>query len=118
MNAAGIVARHELYGTQYDRPWSTQVSNAELASEFVGWNESAQQLVKVTSFISSCNLTVLPTYRHAQLMDNPARWAVNVVDDLPTFISGRVAVLGDAVCSAKRLFVSDVSNLRNSRRIV
>ena len=45
-------------------------------------------------------------------MDNPARWAVNVVDDLPTFISGRVAVLGDAVRLREVSVVSDISDLR------
>lgn len=30
-------------------------------------------------------------------MKNVSRWAVNTVEGLPTYISGRVAILGDAV---------------------
>lgn len=32
-----------------------------------------------------------------QAMQNPSKWAIHEVRGLPTFVSGRVALLGDAV---------------------
>ena len=30
-------------------------------------------------------------------MKDPTRWIVNTVDDLPTYVSNRVVIIGDAV---------------------
>ncbi|EMD36944.1 hypothetical protein CERSUDRAFT_137302 [Gelatoporia subvermispora B] len=63
-------------GTNYEGPWTRDVTQEEIQAEFFGFEPAAQAVI--------------------DLMDKPSLWAINVVEDLPTFTSGRVVLLGDA----------------------
>ncbi|THH32611.1 hypothetical protein EUX98_g1557 [Antrodiella citrinella] len=80
INTACVVVKDDLYGTIYDGPWAVRTTNEEVVKQYNGWDAPAQALVK--------------------LAENPMRWVVNIVlDDLPTFACGRVAIIGDAAHS-------------------
>jgi len=76
MNAVAVINRTELFGTPYEGEWSEVVSKSEVEHLFDGWEPQVKTLI--------------------DLMHNPMRWAVNLVPSLPTYVSGRVALLGDA----------------------
>ena len=96
VNTAGVVAKHEHYGSIYEGPYVVHVKNEELLEAFAGWDDLSQTLIKVwsTSFTYTPKLLLNVS---GKLMNNPTRWVTNTVDDLPTFVSGRAAVIGDAV---------------------
>ncbi|KAH8084324.1 hypothetical protein BXZ70DRAFT_568948 [Cristinia sonorae] len=76
VNCAAIVARHDQYGSTYEGSWAVRVTNDVLAEEYANWDPAATTLI--------------------HLMDSPIRWVMNTVEYLPTYASGRVAILGDA----------------------
>ncbi|KAI0729300.1 hypothetical protein BC629DRAFT_1601528 [Irpex lacteus] len=76
VNAAALVATPSARGTQYEGPWVSEADNTELISGFSQWCPEVYTLLKA--------------------MKNPSKWAVNEVRGLPTFVFGRVALLGDA----------------------
>ena len=49
-------------------------------------------------------------------MKNPTKWAVYEVKELPTFVSGRVAILGDAVSNS--VCISTFHILSRQRRML
>ncbi|KZP08336.1 FAD/NAD(P)-binding domain-containing protein [Athelia psychrophila] len=66
-------------GTQYSEnssEWGVAVANEELVRQYEGWEPEVAALL--------------------ECVDKPTRWAINVAQEMSTFVSGRVAVLGDA----------------------
>ncbi|MCO8169431.1 salicylate 1-monooxygenase [Pseudomonas sp. 21LCFQ02] len=59
-----------------DQPWVRQASQAEMLDAFSGWSEAAQVL-----------LECIPT---------PSLWALHDLAELPGYVHGRVALIGDA----------------------
>ncbi|KIY70414.1 FAD/NAD(P)-binding domain-containing protein [Cylindrobasidium torrendii FP15055 ss-10] len=76
VNFAAFTARHDLEGTPYESAWFEQVGVSEFASVFANWETDIQTLI--------------------QCVEKPLRWAIHTVKPLGTFVSGRVALLGDA----------------------
>ncbi|KAI0701522.1 hypothetical protein C8T65DRAFT_831244 [Cerioporus squamosus] len=64
-------------GTTYPKKWVTDATTEELASHFPGWEPEVGQMI-------SC-------------VEKPTLWGIHKVDDLPFWVSGRVALIGDAV---------------------
>ncbi|KII86084.1 hypothetical protein PLICRDRAFT_309836 [Plicaturopsis crispa FD-325 SS-3] len=74
-----VVAMHYVEngaGTHFPEKWVVNVTAQDVADLYVGWEPEVVQLL--------------------QHLDRPSRWAVHVVDQLPTYASGNVALLGDA----------------------
>ncbi|TCD65214.1 hypothetical protein EIP91_002961 [Steccherinum ochraceum] len=76
INVGAIIAQHNLFGSTFKDRWSATVDQEEVAEHFNGWEKESLILV--------------------ELMKAPIRWAVNAVPNLPTYVCGRVALLGDA----------------------
>ncbi|KAI0364701.1 FAD/NAD(P)-binding domain-containing protein [Pilatotrama ljubarskyi] len=76
INFAGLCARYDLEGSTFDQPWVQDLSREELLSDFSQWEPEVQALFKC--------------------IDRVNRWAVHTTSPLPSFVSGHVALLGDA----------------------
>ncbi|KAG5634066.1 hypothetical protein H0H81_003564 [Sphagnurus paluster] len=76
VNFVAYDSQPELEGTTFNGPWVSTVSPTELAGLFSTWETDIQTLI-------SC-------------VENPLLWAVHTVNTLESFISGRVALVGDA----------------------
>ncbi|KAI0695320.1 hypothetical protein BC835DRAFT_1414956 [Cytidiella melzeri] len=76
INTVVLVYKQGQRGTTYEGPWVTQADEGEIAAQFAEWNPQVLGLIKV--------------------MKGSFKWAVHEVRELPTFASGRVALLGDA----------------------
>ncbi|TFK94532.1 FAD/NAD(P)-binding domain-containing protein [Polyporus arcularius HHB13444] len=76
VNIAAFVRTPGGEGTTYEGPWVTECTGPEVAEKFEGWSSGIQDLLKA--------------------MDKPLDWAVHTVRELPTNVSGRVALIGDA----------------------
>ncbi|KAI0750640.1 FAD/NAD(P)-binding domain-containing protein [Daedaleopsis nitida] len=87
VNVAALVSHPDREGTVYDGPWTSSVSKEEITDRYQGWEPDAQVIVKMC----------LPL--HMQHVQGGLKWVINVVKDLPTFVDGRVALLGDAAHS-------------------
>jgi salicylate hydroxylase len=64
------------FGKAFQGPWVADVPVKEVIDCYKGWESDLVHLV--------------------ELIDQPSRWAIHVVDPLPLFVSGHVALLGDA----------------------
>ncbi|RDX48424.1 FAD/NAD(P)-binding domain-containing protein [Lentinus brumalis] len=64
-------------GTTYPKKWVTDATQEELASHFPDWEVEVNQMI-------SC-------------VEKPTLWGIHIVDELPFSVSGRVALIGDAV---------------------
>ncbi|KAJ7591783.1 hypothetical protein C8J56DRAFT_1162439 [Mycena floridula] len=69
-------SRPELEGTLYDGPVVRDANNEEVLRHFEGWEPELTRLIET--------------------MVKPSAWAIHVVNPLPTYVSGPVALLGDA----------------------
>ncbi|EIM88732.1 salicylate hydroxylase [Stereum hirsutum FP-91666 SS1] len=79
INAAIFETDYSKEGQLYTDPWvSADIDSKSLITVFENWESSTRELVECID-----GLTV-------------SKWAVNVVPSLPTFVSSRVALLGDA----------------------
>ncbi|TCD61471.1 hypothetical protein EIP91_008406 [Steccherinum ochraceum] len=76
IDVGAVIAKHNLFGSTFSGRWSVTVDREEVTEYFSGWEKESRVLV--------------------ELMKSPTRWAVNVVPNLPTYVGGRVALLGDA----------------------
>ncbi|GBE80736.1 FAD-dependent monooxygenase afoD [Sparassis crispa] len=76
INVALFISQPELEGKPYDGRWVVPATKQEILENFNSWEPEVKSLLRC--------------------MDNVSLWAVNVVMDLPTFVGGRVALLGDA----------------------
>ncbi|KAI0085592.1 hypothetical protein BDY19DRAFT_442598 [Irpex rosettiformis] len=76
VNTVALVVTPNARGTTYEGSWVTETDNDEMISYFSHWDPQVYALLKA--------------------MKNPSKWAVHELTRLPTFVSGRVALLGDA----------------------
>ncbi|KAI8984951.1 FAD/NAD(P)-binding domain-containing protein [Trametes punicea] len=78
LNIVAAVVRPDLEDSTYEGPWATKVSKEEITREFVGWEPEVEELVQAVD------------------ASGWSKWAIHAVRNLPTFVDGRVALLGDA----------------------
>lgn len=78
LNFVAFQRRPELEGTTFPGPWMAEVEpgSSEWKEPYRGWDEEVQQLLEVAPA--------------------PLRWAIHTAPPLPTWVSGRVTILGDA----------------------
>ncbi|KAJ8461949.1 hypothetical protein ONZ45_g18110 [Pleurotus djamor] len=62
--------------TPFNGPWVTNADKDEMYRNYAAWEDEVQVLLK--------------------LLDNPTVWAIHAVKPLPTYVSNRVALLGDS----------------------
>ncbi|TFY53781.1 hypothetical protein EVJ58_g9254 [Rhodofomes roseus] len=80
INVAAFRARYDLEGTTMRGPWVVDTTKDELAADFSGWEPEVQAMFQCVSKLS--------------------RWAIHTTERLPTFVSGRVALVGDSAHAA------------------
>jgi salicylate hydroxylase len=95
INVAAFVCRHDLEGTAYGGPWVTEADGAEVMAVFEGWETDVRLLIGVSIIIVPRVLQI--ELRVHQCIDKATKWAVHTVRPLPSFVSGNVALIGDAV---------------------
>ncbi|TFK51409.1 salicylate hydroxylase [Heliocybe sulcata] len=76
INIVAIYTIPSLEGTHFDGPTVTSVPKHEVLSKFEDFEQEYQELL--------------------QCIENPTRWAMHALRPLPTFVSKRVVLLGDA----------------------
>lgn len=76
INFVAFVMRHDLEGTKFNGPWMSATDVSAFASNFQTWEPEVLMLI-------SC-------------VDRPLQWAIHTVKPMKSFVSGRVALLGDA----------------------
>ncbi|CAK5267917.1 unnamed protein product [Mycena citricolor] len=76
INFVAFDFRHELEGTPYGGPWMSLGDKSQFAHLFENWEPDVQLLI--------------------QCVDQAATWAIHTVKPLRSFVSGNVALLGDA----------------------
>lgn len=85
----------ELEGTRYDGDWVANCTREELLGCHNNWEPEVLDMLKVrdrSSRYSGSGILILQ-----QCIEQPTRWAIHHLIPLPTYVSGRVALLGDAV---------------------
>ncbi|KZT13311.1 FAD/NAD(P)-binding domain-containing protein [Laetiporus sulphureus 93-53] len=73
----GFKTRPEAEGTTYEGKWVQSVPKQELLDLLTDWEREVQEML--------------------ECVEDPSRWAIHMIADLPFSVSGRVALLGDAV---------------------
>ncbi|GJE99048.1 FAD-dependent monooxygenase [Phanerochaete sordida] len=76
INVGGIVTRPDAFGTLHPEPWVLPVTQDEFRAQYAGWSPYVHHVIDA--------------------IKTPSKWATNSVLDLPTYASGRVAIIGDA----------------------
>ncbi|KAH9951129.1 salicylate hydroxylase [Amylocystis lapponica] len=76
INFAALRARYDLEDTRYSDTWVEDTPREELLRDFQHWEPEVQALL--------------------QCVAHPSRWAIHTSAPLRTFVSGRVALVGDA----------------------
>ncbi|KAF8485624.1 FAD/NAD-P-binding domain-containing protein [Gautieria morchelliformis] len=76
VNVAAFASQPEKEGTAFDGEWVTEVPKEELLDCYADWEP------EVTSLL--------------ECIDHPTRWAIHQLKELPNYVNGRVALLGDA----------------------
>ncbi|KAG6909506.1 hypothetical protein DXG01_017063 [Tephrocybe rancida] len=76
VNFVAFTANHEREYSPFQGKWVSKSNRAEFAGLFAEWEPEVQELI-------SC-------------VDDPIRWAVHTIKPLDSFISGGVALIGDA----------------------
>ncbi|KAF9044499.1 FAD/NAD(P)-binding domain-containing protein [Hymenopellis radicata] len=76
INFVAFTMRHDLENTSYDGPWMVPADVSSFAGAFQHWEPEVQMLIKC--------------------VERPLQWAVHTVKPMKSFVSGRVALLGDA----------------------
>ncbi|KAF9070947.1 hypothetical protein BDP27DRAFT_560479 [Rhodocollybia butyracea] len=79
VNFVTFVSRHHLENTQFNGPWMSVVDPSTFASFFAHWEPEVQALF-------AC-------------VERPMQWAIHTVRPMRSFMSGRVAIIGDAAHS-------------------
>ncbi|KAH9894088.1 FAD/NAD-P-binding domain-containing protein [Cubamyces lactineus] len=74
LNVATVVMNPALAGTVYEGPWTSKVPKEVVIETYKGWEPAFEGALKV----------------------GWSKWAIHAVKQLPTFVDGRVALLGDA----------------------
>lgn len=107
-----FVSEPEKNGTSYPNDdWVTECPQQELLDAYKDWEPEVERLLKVRfplMFIQrKCRNDLAQ-----QCIERPTRWAIHHLDPLPFYVSGRVALLGDAVSKALLNFRRDNNNYR------
>ncbi|KAI0338351.1 FAD/NAD(P)-binding domain-containing protein [Trametopsis cervina] len=89
LNVAVMVYQPGTRGLPYEGPWVTAVDRAEFLDEIASWDSEVCSLFKD--------------------IHSPSKWAVNEVVGLPTFVSDRAAIMGDAAHAMMPLLASGAS---------
>ncbi|KDQ57982.1 hypothetical protein JAAARDRAFT_177120 [Jaapia argillacea MUCL 33604] len=76
INVVSFHSKPHLEGTAFDGPSVVNVTKAEMLAEFSDWEPEVQALLDCIEY--------------------PSRWAIHALMPLESYISGRVALLGDA----------------------
>ncbi|KAI0741323.1 FAD/NAD(P)-binding domain-containing protein [Daedaleopsis nitida] len=76
INVAAFRARYDAEYTTYNGPWVHDAPQSEISADFDQWEPEVRALL--------------------QCADRVNRWAVHTTLPLPSFVAGRVALLGDA----------------------
>ncbi|KAJ3993829.1 hypothetical protein F5050DRAFT_620234 [Lentinula boryana] len=79
VNLVAFVVQHHLENTTFNGPWMSTVDVSAFSSTFTHWEPDVQILL-------SC-------------VEKPMQWAIHTVRPMQSFVSGRVALLGDAAHS-------------------
>ncbi|KAH9910665.1 uncharacterized protein BXZ73DRAFT_108668 [Epithele typhae] len=77
LNWIGFVTRPGKEGTEYPHKWVLDADQDHVVREFTGWEPEVDQMI-------AC-------------VEDPKLWAIHDIEDLPFSVSGRVALIGDAV---------------------
>ncbi|KAH9479171.1 FAD-dependent monooxygenase str9 [Psilocybe cubensis] len=80
INFVAFKSQHDMEGSKFNGPWVCVTDKAEFASWYRDWEPEVQALV--------------------DCVDKPLRWAIHVVKPLGSYVSGNVAILGDAAHAA------------------
>ncbi|KAI0329969.1 FAD/NAD-P-binding domain-containing protein [Cubamyces sp. BRFM 1775] len=78
LNIAAVVTNPALSGTVYEGPWTSRVTKEEMLEMYSGWEPSVVEMMKKVD------------------ERGWSKWAIHAVKQLPTYVDGRVALLGDA----------------------
>ncbi|EPS94143.1 hypothetical protein FOMPIDRAFT_1033475 [Fomitopsis schrenkii] len=76
VNVVAFASRPELDSTSYDQEWVVNCTKEELLECYDGWEPEVMDIIKC--------------------IEQPTRWAIHHLKPLPTYVSGRIALLGDA----------------------
>lgn len=76
INFVAFKARHDLEDTKFNGPWVCPTDSSEVTGMYRTWEPEVQALM--------------------DCIDRPLRWAIHTVKPLPTYVHGRVALIGDA----------------------
>ncbi|RPD62098.1 FAD/NAD(P)-binding domain-containing protein [Lentinus tigrinus ALCF2SS1-7] len=76
LNVGGGVDFPEKESKPYDGPWTAPVSREDIVKHFKGWEQDVQEVLKY--------------------IDGGILWAIHITGRLPTYVDGRVALVGDA----------------------
>ncbi len=98
INFVAFIARHELEKTRFNAPWVAQAEREEIAGLFKTREPEVKVLIDVSSFTTLQLCTTANLRNISQCVSKPLRWAIHTVRPLSTFVHGRVALMGDAVC--------------------
>lgn len=79
----------------FETPWVQNVPRSELLDDFSDWEPEVRALLQVSMATFAIHAT--HPRRHIQCIDTPSRWAVHTTTPLQSYVSGNVALLGDAV---------------------
>ncbi|KAG1734939.1 uncharacterized protein EDB91DRAFT_577444 [Suillus paluster] len=76
LNVVAFVTKEQKPGTPFEGRWVSDVSNEELQEQYQDFEPAVKNLLKCS--------------------ENPSRWALHVVNELPLSTDDRVALIGDA----------------------
>ncbi|KAM5530141.1 hypothetical protein V8D89_016197 [Ganoderma adspersum] len=76
VNFAAFRSRYDKENTTFNGDWVQDVSREEFFADFTGWEPEVHSLIQAVQKVN--------------------RWAIHTTSPLPSFVSGRVALLGDA----------------------
>ncbi|KAF8888107.1 salicylate hydroxylase [Infundibulicybe gibba] len=76
INFVAFLSRHNLENTKFNGPWVSTVEKSDFVHLFANWEPEVQELM-------AC-------------VERPLKWAIHTVRPLPSFVSGGVALVGDA----------------------
>lgn len=94
MNVVAFASRPELESTSYGQEWVVDCTKEELLACYDGWEPEVTDMLKVRAHVFPADICV---FTLEQCIEQPTRWAIHHLEALPTYVSGRVALLGDAV---------------------
>ncbi|ESK89129.1 hypothetical protein Moror_5271 [Moniliophthora roreri MCA 2997] len=81
VNFVAFTSRHDLENTKYNGPWVSSSDKSQFSSHFLHWEPQVRALI--------------------DCVDRPLQWAIHTVRPMRSYVSGRVAVMGDAAHAAQ-----------------